>query len=505
MAKRYLSCVMVLLLALGLATATHASVITIGTEGEAPGLDPRLESDTASFERINVIMEPLVAYNRAMELTPRLAVEWKYDPDEPSLRFWLREGVLFHHGREFTAHDVKYTFETLLDPDFGAPNRNIYQDIEEIEVINDYEVVFRLAAPNGFLINNMARMNIVPADIAEQQGSDFRSQPVGTGPYQFAQWQRDDRLVLQAFDRYWGGAPKVSEVHFHPIPEQATRLMALEGGELDIITSPPEMEFQRLLDEPNLNAQSVAAPGYNYLGFNTTRQPLENVQVRRAISHLINRDAIVEQLLYGLALPGVSQIPPTHPWYNDDVRRYEYSPEAASELLQEAGISPENPIQLELYVSQGNETWEAIAEILGYELAQHGIEVVITQEEWGAFLARIVDSDDYDMFLLRWVGQLDPDRASYRQFHSESPSNTTFFRNERVDELLERGRIVAGDSEESIAIYREVQEIVVDEVPYAFIFYTIDTAVSQDYVQNWTIHPYQPANFADIHQIALDR
>jgi len=484
-----------------LAGAAPEDTIVIGSGAEAVGLDPRLETDVPSFERINVIIEPLVTFNTDMELVERLATDWEFSDDGMTLSFWLREGVVFHDGEPFTAEDVKYTFEWVLDEDNAAPNRALYADIGEIEIEDDYTIHFHLDELNSFLLNNMARMPIVPAHHGDRD--DFRENPVGTGPYAFEDWTRDDVMNLAAFDDYWGGEPIHPYVQFRAIPEGSTRLLAFEAGEIDMYQGGVvPQELPRLEDDPNIIVERTPGTGYNYLGMNNKSGPLAEKEMRQALSRVINREGIVERVLNGIGEPGISPVPPDLPWFTDDVYDLSYDVEAAREILEEKGLFGED-ITLELYTNENPERIR-IAEILQFEAARVGIDVEITIEEWGAYLSRIQDTDDYDIFILGWVGQLDPDRAMYRQFHTDGPNNYTFFSNERLDELLEKGRTLDPASQESIDLYKEAQQIVVENAPYGFINYSEEVLLYHPHIEGITVHPYAANSWQDVHLIQKD-
>ena len=485
------------------ANALAETRVVIASSGELSTLDPRVGVDVFSFERISVIMEPLVVFAPDLGLEPRLAESWEFSDDGLTLTFVLRQGVMFHHGREFTAEDVKYTFEWVLDPDNDAQNRPLYADIESIDTPDPYTVVFNLVKPNSFLLNNIARMPIVPADLGHDD--DFGVNPVGTGPFRFESFVRDDRLVLSAFDDYWDGRAAIDTVEFRAIPEDATRLLALEAGEVDMFQGGVvPRELTRIEEDPNFNVDRTPAAGYEYLGFNLNNPPLDDVRVRQAISYLIPREAIVEQLLEGIGRPGISMITPDMPWFNPDVKRFDYDPERAAELLAEAGFEG-GGINLHLVLAEGPVNVR-IAEVLQAELAQVGIDLDITVEEFGAMLDRVIDTDDYDMFLLSWNGQLDPDRAMFRQFTTDGAfSSLVNYSNERVDELVSQGRLVPPDSQESIEIYQEAQAIIVEEVPYAYIYYIEEVAVSRAEVQGWGAHAYNAVTYQNLHRVTVDR
>jgi peptide/nickel transport system substrate-binding protein len=500
--RLFLVALLVMVVGLGGIANASSDTLVIGSGAEAVGLDPRLETDVPSFERINVIMEPLVKFDVEMNLVPALATDWEFSDDALTLTFYLRESVKWHDGKPFTAEDVKYTFEWVLDPSNAAPNRGLYADIDRIEVVNDHVVSFHLGKPYSFLLNNIARMPITPAHDGDRE--DFRQAPIGTGPYKLVQWTRDDRMVLAANDEYWGGKPNIPNLVFRAIPENATRLLAFEAGEIDIYQGGVvPQELPRLESDPRFVVQRVPGTGYNYLGFNTQVGALSDVRVRQAINYLINREGIVTRVLNNIGTPGVGPVPETLPWFNPDVQRYEYNPEKAKELLKEAGYGP-GDISLRLFTNE-NPDRVRIAEILQFEAQQIGVKIEVFVEEWGAYLSRVQETDDFDIFILGWAGQLDPDRAMIRQFHTDGANNYGKYSNERLDYLLEYGRTVPPDSQESIEIYREAQEIVVREVPYGFINYSEEVGLHHNYIKNWRVHPYGAGAWQDVHLIVKER
>lgn len=478
------------------------STLVVGTSAEASGLDPRLATDTPAFKRIHTMMEPLISFANDMSLTPRLAHGWEFSEDGLAITFYLREGVLFHHGREFTAADVRYTFEWVLDETNASGHRSLFADITSVEEKDDYTVVFHLRAPNGFLINNIARMPIVPHDKGDDP--DFGRNPVGTGPYTFESWRRDDQLVVRTFPDYWGEAPKTKSVVFRPIPEDASRLLAFEAGEIDLFPRGIlPAELPRLERDDRFTVKRVPAVGYVYLGFNMNNEVLADKRVRQAINHLLHRDAIVDVVMNGIGRPGVSMIAPQLPWFNADVKRYDYSPDRAAQLLEEAGLVTEKTT-LRLFTDEDSVRM-LIAEILEFELSQLGIDVIVVHEELNAFVDRLLLTDDYDMFLFGWSGQVDPERAMSRQFHTDGSHNFANYSNPKVDELLELGRITPADSQASIDIYAEAQAIIVEESPFAFVNYTEEVGIKHAYISNWDVHPHGAAGFQDVHLVEKNK
>lgn len=476
-----------------------ASELVIGASSEITNFDPRLSTDVYSAQRSNMMMEPLVVFGAdPLVLQPRLATDWEISDDLQTITFNLREGVTFHDGAPFTSADVKYTFDTVLDEDFGAPNRSLYVAIESIDTPDDYTAIFNLNRPHAFLINNLARMPIVPAHANEDT---FANDPFGTGPYKFESFARDDVTTMVRFDDYWGGAEGAERIVIRVVPNAEARLLAFESGEIDLYQEQiPGMHLDRLRTGDYGYAET-AGTGYSYVGFNTRYEPFANPLVRQAVSHLLNREAIVDRIYNGNAIAGSSMLLPTMPWYDPETKFYDYNPERAKELLEESGVSFDSPFRIS--ASENSTENTLIAEILQQELAALGLDARVDIEEFSAYLARIQQTEDKEIFILGWSGQLDPDRAMIRQFHSGEfgTANYTYYENARVDELLELGAATDPTSQASIDIYQEAAAIVVDETPYAFINYRVETALWQSDISGYTVHPYSPASYQDAHLI----
>ena len=363
--------------ALTLFVGSHAlaqnDTFIIGVGSEVQNLDPRLATDVASAMRTSVMIEPLVAFNRSLGLEPRLATDWELADDLLSLTFQLREDVTFHNGQPFTSADVRYTFETVLDEDFGARNRALYSAIESIDTPDDHTVVFNLAAPNVFLINNLARMPILPND----DSLNHEMHPIGTGPYKFVSQSRDNRLVMERFDDYWGGTGEIQTIEFRVMPENSTRLLSFEAGEIDATQSIiPATELPRLEEDDRFIIERTAGTGYTYLAFNSNVEGLDNPTFRQALSYMVPREAIVERVLNGNGFLGISMLLPSMQWFNPDVTIYDYNPERAAELLAESGFDMDRTLRL---TTSEDAARMQIAEILAFEFGQLGVDVEVVQ------------------------------------------------------------------------------------------------------------------------------
>ena len=477
----------------GLASAQ--SVLNAGLDVDAGTMDPRLARDTSAARMQELVYSGLVRLDAELVPQPDLAASWEFT-DPTTLVFQLNEGVTFHNGQPLTAEDVKYTFDTLLQEDFGAPRRSLYTPIESIEVVDDLTVQFNLSQPYAPVLQYMD-MGIVPHEAAAELGPDFGDNPVGTGPFQLVEWEKGSRILLEAFDDYFGGRPSIDQIDISIIPDNNVRLIALESGDLDLIHSPvPPQDLARLQSDPNLVVETTTALGYTYLNLNLDNPVLEDVRVRKALAHLSDRETISEVIFYGMDAPGQSFLLPNTFYYTDDVTTYEYDPERAAELLDEAGWTDSDgdgirdkdgqPLMIEL-TTNVDPNRQQILEFLQGEWAQVGIDASVRVYEWPSFIADVI-AGEYDIGLIGWLLLTDPDRASYLQFFTEGGSNYGSYSNPEVDRLLDEGRAET-DPEARKEIYTEVAQIITDEVPYIFLLYQGYVVMHDPALEGFVVHP----------------
>jgi peptide/nickel transport system substrate-binding protein len=483
----------VLLFVTACSTPPPPGTLIIAVESAPMTLDPRLATDAYSERITQLIYGALVRVDAAFHVVPELAVSWT-QPDPLTYRFILRRGVLFHDGRELTAEDVRYTFESILDPTTASPYRSIYGMIDRVSVLSPHEIEFHLSKPHAPFLVNLVR-GIVPAHLAAQR-DDFARHPVGTGPFKLVRWVSDERVELAAFDQYYAGAPSINGVTVRIIPDETIRLLELQKGTIDLIQNAVTSELLPPLKDSG-RFQVVTSPSatYTYLGMNLSDPQLADVRVRRAIALAIDRPVIIRALLGGLAEEAAGLLPPAHWAYEPDVTRYNHDPDAAKRLLDEAGLTdpdgagPQPRLRLTFDTSQ-NELARRIAEVIQQQLAQVGIEVTIRSHEWGAFYADI-KAGRFQLYTLSWVGVVEPD-LYYEIFHSASRppngSNRNGYVNPVADRLLEQGR-QASAPEARRAVYRDVQRLVANDLPYVSLWYPKNVVVLSNRVKGFVPSP----------------
>jgi peptide/nickel transport system substrate-binding protein len=470
-----------------------SNTLVVAIESSPMTLDPRFATDAYSERITQLLYSSLVRVDAAFQVVPELAVTWS-QPDPLTYRFILRRGVKFHNGLELTADDVRYTFESILDPATASPYRSVYGIIDRITVLSPYEIEFHLSGPQAPFLVNLVR-GIVPARLAAQRDV-FARHPVGSGPFRLVRWAPDDRVELAAFGNYYAGAPSIDGVVVKIIPDETIRLLELQKGNLDLVQNAITPEVLPLLKASGrFRVMTSPSTTYTYLGMNLLDPRLADVRVRRAITLAIDRPAIIRTLLGGLAVEATGLLPPAHWAYEPDVTRYQYDPALARRLLDEAGVvdpdgaGPQPRLHLTFDTSQ-NELARRIAEVIQQQLAQIGIDLTIRSHEWGAFYADI-KAGRFQLYTLSWVGVVDPD-LYYEVFHSSSRppagSNRDGYANPAVDRLLERGRRT-NDPAVRRAVYREVQRIVADDLPYVSLWYPKNVVVLSERVEGFVPSP----------------
>ena len=476
------------------------TTLVVAVESGPMTLDPRFATDAYSERLTQLLYGSLVRVDAAFHVVPELAESWS-EPDPLTYRFVLRRGVKFHDGRELTAEDVRYTFASILDPATASPYRALYGMIDRMTVRGPYEIEFHLSKPHAPFLVNLVR-GIVPAHLAARL-NEFARQPVGSGPFRLVRWAPDERVELAAFGEYYAGAPAIGGVTVRIIPDETIRLLELQKGNIDFVQNAVMPEVLPLLaGSGRYHVVTSPSATYTYLGFNLRDSHLADARVRRAIAAAIDRPTIIRTLLGGLADEATGLLPPAHWAYEPGVTRHDYDPVSARQLLDEAGLidpdgaGPRPRMALTLDTSQ-NELARRIAEVIQQQLAQIGIDLTIRSHEWGAFYADI-KAGRFQLYTLSWVGVIDPD-LYYEVFHSSSRpplpagqagagSNRGGYENPDLDRLLERGRQAAAP-EERRSVYRQVQRIVADDLPYVSLWYPRNVVVLSERVEGFVPSP----------------
>ncbi|CEI82572.1 ABC transporter substrate-binding protein [Oceanobacillus oncorhynchi subsp. incaldanensis] len=498
-------------------------VLIFARGGDSESLDPASTTDGESSRITKQIYESLLEFDKeSFEVLPGLAHDWEVSEDGLSYTFYLEEGVTFHDGTEFNAEAVKVNFERWADPDheyafaddgyvysmygtmFGGFLGDENHVVEEINVVNDHEIEFVLSQPLGFFLQNMAMtyFPITSPAALEEYGPAINENPVGTGPFEFVSWAKDDSIVLDKFDDYRiEGLPKLDRVVFEVIPDNAARLIALRSGEIDIMDGLNPDDAAGVEADEGLELYERAENNIGYVGFNVQKEPFDNKNLRHAVSHAIDKEAIAEALYAGYATPASVPLPPSYMGYNDEVESFEYDPDTARELLEDAGYA--DGLEIELWTMPVARPYmpdpETVSEIIQNNLEEVGITVTIVREEWAPYLEKTMNGE-HQMYMLGWSGTNgDPDYFLSSLLHGDNvgSSNREFYDNDEVDEFLNQAKLSI-DQDERASFYQQAQELIADDAPMVPLVHSRPVLATTNAVENYVPHPSTSESLAEV-------
>jgi len=452
-----------------------AESLTIRYRGDITRLDPQFQSSLHDYGVADNIYSQLVRYvGGTSDVVGDLAERWEVSEDGRTYTFYLREGVQWHRGYgEVTAHDVKWTYDRMIAPDSTSPGRFDFGMITSIDVIDDYTVVFNLDEPHGPLLNKLAynrRTGIVNQEAMETYAADYNPNAVGSGPYMIDSWLPGEQIVLVANpDYYEEGLPVTPRIVLVPIADDAVASGPLGTGEVVMGMFRDPDTIASLEANPNLvvdrNDQSAISAFY----YRMDRPPFDDIRVRRAVHHAIDKEMLVGSVLTGVASVAHTFITPLAPGSAvDTVRRYEYDPELARQLLAEAGYP--NGFSVDLLTTQ-LEPWPLVSPLLQFYLEDVGINIEFRQLEHGSYGSERANSN-YDTVVLTVTGPPDPDTWMGLVHSSNTPpgNNNSYYNNPEVDALIEQATATVDEAARA-DLYRQVQELVLEDAALLPVFH----------------------------------
>ena len=483
---------------------TPPDVLIVGQVAEPKSLDPQAVTAVNDFRILINLYDGLVRYQPgSLEVEPALAESWQISDDGKTYTFKLREGVKFHDGTPFNAAAVKFNFDRMLDEDHPYadtgpfPLAFFFQAIRETRVIDDYTVQFELDQPYAPLLSNLAYptgLMVSPAAV-KAKGGDYGRHPVGTGPFKFAKWESNRLVALEKNPAYWDGAPKLNAVVFRPITDANTRVTELLSGGIDLMVEVPPDNMAMLKDDPMFSVYEQAGPHLWFLILNMKEGPFQDKRMRQAVNYAINKEALVNQVLQGTATVADSPVPAAFAWaHNEELQPYPYDPAKARTLIKQAG---HEGAKLTFYVTEGGSGMLnpiPMGTAIQADLKAVGLDVSIETYEWNTFLGKVNPglAGKADMAEMAWMTN-DPDTLPYLALRSDAwPEsggfNSGYYANPEVDRLLEAARAET-DPARRAELYKEMQAIVHEDAPWAFIANWKQNAVAGANVKGFELQP----------------
>ncbi|MFO8034934.1 MAG: ABC transporter substrate-binding protein [Candidatus Bipolaricaulota bacterium] len=465
--RRY--CVQLLALVVLLGMSAAASELRVAVATEPPGLDPTTDA-TAVIRQLlhHNLYEGLVQVNEDGELHPQLAESWQVSNDGLTYRFELREGVTFHDGTPLDAEVVAHTFRRAMDPETGHRRREEYEIIERINVVDELTVEFYLAEPRPAFLPLLALAQSV---IVPLEADGLAQHPIGTGPFEFVEWRPADRLVLERNHAYYvPERPLLDRVEFHFIRDPASQRRSLLAGEVELVIEPTPEIALGIRDKPGFAVISAPSPLLQVLSINNSRPPFDELAVRQAIAHAVDRQQIIDLVFYGDGTPIGSHLTPRPPYsafYEDVTGLYPHDPSTARTLLADAGYADGFSLTLTLPSNYAHHV--RTGEVIADQLEEVGIDVRIELVDWGTWLERVYSQGEYDLTVIAHPGRLDP-ALMLGVYGPERPDY--YFRrgweSEELNELLETGAVEL-DQERRQDIYARAQEILAQDVVNVYL------------------------------------
>lgn len=452
----------------GTAAETGGKTLTIANATDIESFDPHNNNNTSSEAVLVNVFDYLLKNDGGADKVPGLATSWE-QVDDTTWRFKLREGVTFHNGDPFTGEDVKFTIERVAK-DSTLKQHSYFKNIAEVKVVDEHTVDIVTDGPDPLLLNRLSKMGagILPAKYIQENGMEvFLKQPVGTGPYKFSKWLKDDRVELVKNDSYFGGQPKWDTVVFRVIPEASTRVSELLAGGVDIISGVPSTDISRI--ESTDGKKIVKTPTQRVLQLilrHTAGTVAADPKVREAIDLAIDKQGIVDSIAGGAGIVTRTSVTPGN--FGADPSLYKqtlYDQEKAKQLLKEAGYSDGGP-ELTLSVSS---QYKEQAEVVAAMLDQTGFKINLDVLEPSAFSERYSSKSFKEIFMIGIGNSLFDASNNYNRYLLEEAKGETDYNNPEVEKLLQSA-LVNMDPAAREKEYRQVQQILAEERPAVYLY-----------------------------------
>jgi ABC-type transport system substrate-binding protein len=467
------------------------SSLTFLIESNPTNLDPRFATDSQSQKIDGLLFSSLLERDDQMNFHGDLADSWT-TPDPLTYAFHLRAGVHFHDGRPLTAPDVKYTFDSILNPATHSPKRGAFRMVGSIEVPDAVTVVFHLSEPYASFLWNLARpaVGIVPHDA----GPDFSRHPIGSGPFRFVSQSQDEEVIVERNPDYFRGAAQIARIRFRVVPDAVVRALELRKGSADLEMSSlsPDM-IPVLARQPGLAVTERAGTNFGYLGFNLEDPILAKREVRQALAFATDREALIRYLLHGEARIASGILPPNHWAYEPNVAQYTRDPARAEKILDDAGF-PRKQDGTRFHLTLKTSTEEQarlIGAVLQEQWRRIGVDLELRPLELATLLSDAARGN-FQLTYSRWVGaNNDPDVFEFVFSSKRFPpdgANRGHYRSPRIDTLVDQIRTET-DREKRKLFCSEAQKILAEDLPYLPLWFTDVVSVHRRSLSDLPLSP----------------
>lgn len=466
--------------------AVEGDRLNMAMLGNPPSLVPYLAGDSGASTIAGSIYHALLTYDKDLNLVPQLAEKFEVTNGGKTIVFNLRKDAVFSDGKPLTSLDVSATFHAIINPDTKTPYADDYLRVAKFETPDSHTVRVTYKEAFAPALSSWAGLMVMPAHIISQSKSfndtSLKQKPLGTGPYTLTSWRPGQDIVLTASKNTWE-KPLISQLYYRIIPDQSTQWLELKAGNLDMLDLQP-LAFTRLIDEPWFTKQyktyRYLSSAYTYMGFNLKKPLFQSKKTRQALSYAVDRQGIINAVLFGQGEPIASIVKPGTWAYNTQLEPYPYNPTKAKQLLAEDGWKPGpdgilvkngQRFTFTLVTNQGNESRMKTAQILQKFFADVGVDMQILVQEWSTFLTNTINPRAFDAVMLGWTLPAEPD--PYDVWHSSKTKpeefNIVSFKNAEADAAIVASRHTFNQAERKKHLDK-LQEILADEQPYLWLY-----------------------------------
>ena len=481
-------------------------VLRLRLSGDIIYLDPSKTTDSTSNRVISNIFKGLVEHGTDANVIPSIAKRWKLSEDALVWEFTLRNNVRFHNGELLKASDVQFTIEHLLtsphsymfDMIKGAKDyiQKKTKTVEGLEITGEYNITITLDYPHIPFLKNLG---VSSAGIIKQSGDEL----IGAGPFKLKKWEKGKEIILEAFDDYFGKKPFCDELHFIICHDEKEAYQRFLNGELDILEIPSSISKETISEKEKTNEINIRSyPIYDiyYVGINVRQEtPFKQKMARQVLNYAINRKEYIEKTSNGRGIPAKGIFPPNFSTYNRSLTGYNYNPEKARDLLKKMGFPNGLTGEYRLDI-RDSKIAICAGEILKKYLSEVGIQLKLKTHSWSELLKQ-VHSGQSLFFSLGWSNDNgDPDSFLYPLFHSKNwgePGNTSFYKNETVDRILDEAAALT-DHYMRQKLYQQVEEILVDDAPWIFLYHSQHNIATQLYIRGYSKNPLTSEKLEDV-------
>jgi peptide/nickel transport system substrate-binding protein len=464
----------------------YSSTLNLSISSNPSRINPVLANDTASSEIADWIFNGLFKYDKDGNVVGDLATSHQF-LDDTTLVVKLNPNVKWHDGYSFTAQDVVFTYNTIINPKIYTSLTSLYLKVKSVVALDTYTIKIKYKEPY-FKALEIWMTGILPAHLLKNSKDimtdEFNKKPIGTGPYTLKELKISQDVELHVNKNYFGKVPKIQKIHYKFVPDPTTSFYMLKQRQLDMGGLTP-IQVDRQLGKKfksEFNIFEKEARSYTYIGFNLKHEKFKDIRVRQAINLAIDKKELVDILYFGHGKVCNGPFLPGTFAYDENIKVSKQNIKESKRILKELGYDENNKFTFQVITNTNNSTRVNAAQILQYQLAKAGIDMKIRVMEWQAFLNTVVHPRNFEALILGWALPLMPSTRSV--WHSSSNKtggfNFTGYNNKEVDKLVEQSEITI-DKKVLGQIYKDMSKIIIADLPYIFLYIPNSiTAVNKD-------------------------